>query len=256
MKMLILGMVLTMAFCLSVPTIIDAKGSRGGHGGGHAGGHAAGGPGGHSSGQARGTSTSTSHGAPVTRAGGTAPTTVAPAPPTTRVRHGEPVVGTAVPRPATSSPLGTRPLLVPPYRFRPSVGTLGFGGFGLYSYYDPFRSSLMMYGYPGYLYGYTPAWPFPPALAPYGYAPYPIDAEGITGGLRLKIEPKEAQVYVDGYYAGIVDDFNGHFQRLKLIPGPHHVEVRALGYEPLTFEIRIEAFHTTEYRGTLQRAPQ
>jgi PEGA domain-containing protein len=99
-------------------------------------------------------------------------------------------------------------------------------------------------------------WPFLDYPAPDGYAPYPFDTEGITGGLRLKVEPKEAQVYVDGYYAGIVDDFNGHFQRLKLIPGLYHLEIRASGYQPLVFEIRVEAFETTEYRGTLQRLPR
>jgi hypothetical protein len=61
-------------------------------------------------------------------------------------------------------------------------------------------------------------------------------------------------VYVDGYYAGIVDDFNGHFQHLDLTPGPHHVEVREPGYLPLDFDVSIEAHHTTQYRGTMQRS--
>jgi hypothetical protein len=56
---------------------------------------------------------------------------------------------------------------------------------------------------------------------------------------------------VDGYYAGIVDNFNGHFQRLTLTPGPHHVEVRAPGHQPLEFDVIIEARRTIEYEGTL-----
>ena len=94
---------------------------------------------------------------------------------------------------------------------------------------------------------------YDPSWAGYGYAPDPFDANGPTGGLRLKVEPKDAEVYVDGYYAGIVDDFDGLFQHLTLVPGPHRVEVRAPGYLTLVFDVSIQAHHTTEYRGALQR---
>ena len=39
-----------------------------------------------------------------------------------------------------------------------------------------------------------------------------------TGGLRLKVKPRDAQVLVDGYFVGTVDDFDGVFQRLDLPP--------------------------------------
>ena len=44
---------------------------------------------------------------------------------------------------------------------------------------------------------------------------------------------------MDGYYAGAVDDFDGTFQKLKLEPGPHRIEIRLEGYETLSFEVRI-----------------
>ena len=94
-------------------------------------------------------------------------------------------------------------------------------------------------GYPSGGYGY------PPSV----YA-YPGDGE-----LRLKIRPREAQVFVDGYYAGIVDDFDGFFQRLHLEIGPHRIEVRAPGYETLTFDVQIRFDHTTKYEGDLRRLP-
>ncbi len=34
-------------------------------------------------------------------------------------------------------------------------------------------------------------------------------------------------MYVDGYYVGRVDDFDGLFQRLHLASGPHRLEIRA-----------------------------
>ena len=45
------------------------------------------------------------------------------------------------------------------------------------------------------------------------------------------VTPREAQVYVDGYYAGIVDDGNyGVFQRLHLPPGEHEIVLYMDGY--------------------------
>ena len=39
------------------------------------------------------------------------------------------------------------------------------------------------------------------------------------GDVRLQVRPRGAAVYVDGYYAGVVDDFDGVFQRLTLVVG-------------------------------------
>jgi hypothetical protein len=112
--------------------------------------------------------------------------------------------------------------------------------------YDPFWSGYS-YGYRGsYAYGLTGTYP---GYSAYGSAPDPFDARGPRGGLRLRIQPKDAEVFVDGYYAGVVDEFDGHFQPLDLVPGPHHVEVYAPGYEPLKFDVNIQPHHTTKYQG-------
>jgi hypothetical protein len=68
-----------------------------------------------------------------------------------------------------------------------------------------------------------------PAPFPYGYPPgiYPHDS---AVSLRLQVTPREASVFVDGYAAGIVDDYDGTFQRLRLVPGPHEVLVYHPGY--------------------------
>jgi hypothetical protein len=39
--------------------------------------------------------------------------------------------------------------------------------------------------------------------------------------------PRHAEVFIDGYYAGLVDDFDGIFQSLKLESGPYGVEIVA-----------------------------
>jgi hypothetical protein len=34
--------------------------------------------------------------------------------------------------------------------------------------------------------------------------------------LQLQVTPRETEVFVDGYFAGRVDDFDGRFQRLPI----------------------------------------
>ena len=70
-----------------------------------------------------------------------------------------------------------------------------------------------------------------------GYDREPRD----TGSLRLKIKPRQAQVYVDGYLVGDVDSFDGAFQKLGIESGGHRVELKADGYEPLQFDVLITA---------------
>ncbi len=50
------------------------------------------------------------------------------------------------------------------------------------------------------------------------------------GALRLRVTPKDAEVFVDGYLMGIVDDFDGAFQRLHVEAGPHTLEVYRSGF--------------------------
>src|SRR5436305_1409172 len=154
-------------------------------------------------------------------------------PPGARPRDGAPVVGTAVPR--TSAPTsGGVGVYVPGY----------YGG-----YYDPWWYGAGAYGGYGYYGGYYDPW----------YGAYPDSTPQVAntyhdeGSLRLKIKPREAEVYVDGYYVGIVDDFDGIFQRLKIETGAHRVEIRAPGYEPLTFDVRISPDHSTTYQGELKK---
>jgi hypothetical protein len=108
---------------------------------------------------------------------------------------------------------------------------------------------------------YTPFSPY--AYGPYGYplgvatqqpaaVPIPVIARG---GLRLESSPGFAQVYVDGYYAGLVDDFGITGHALDLDEGAHRLELRAEGYATLAFDVRISANQTTRYRGNLQKLP-
>ncbi len=137
------------------------------------------------------------------------------------------------------------PQLYGTHFFFPTLRVFVGGHFGGYYdpyyynpfWYDPYRYDPYYYRYRGY------------GQHGYGYSSF------LLGSLRLKVRPRYAEVYVDGYYVGRVDDFDGIFQRLDLEEGPHTIEVREPGYEPLTFEVLIIPGQTVTYEGDLRRFP-
>lgn len=164
---------------------------------------------------------------------------------TERDRDGRQTFGTAVPR-----------------RFPPSYG--GGGGWSRPYWYYPyyplsygfFWDPWWGYGSPWGGYGYGGHYGGGSYYGGgYGYGRYHGPGYEAYGGLRLKLKPKEAEVFVDGYFAGIVDDFDGAFQQLNLDVGPHRIEVRHPGHEPLTFEIRTQPDEKITYKGTLKPLP-
>jgi hypothetical protein len=104
-----------------------------------------------------------------------------------------------------------------------SVVVVGRG----YYWADPFWYG---FGYPYFGYQY-PIGLYPPYR---GY--YRLDP---GSAIRLEVSPKEAEVYVDGYYAGVVDDFDGVFQRLAIEPGEHEVTLYRDGYRTVHQRIYV-----------------
>lgn len=145
-----------------------------------------------------------------------------------RPRGDKAAVGAATER--RSIPPGNGSTIVVPGRrpyYHEGFYPWGYGGFGLGAYWD------------GY---YEPWYPYYPTA----------DIVGWDGRLRLKVKPVEAEVFVDGYYAGRVDDFDGLFQRLHVETGPHRIEIREEGYEPLIFDVRVLPDRTITYEGELK----
>ena len=186
-----------------------------------------------------------------------------------RPRDGRPAVGTAVDR-RVATPGHGGGVYYPgviydpyyayyynPYYYGPAYSSYwspyGYG-FGLgYFAYDPF----LFGGYGSYSGAY--------GNGGYGYDPYQGGGGGSYGGssgsgyrgvgsLRLKVKPSDAQVYVDGYYMGVVDSFDGSFQKLTIEEGAHKVEVKADGYKPVQFDVMVVPGETVTYKGELPRA--
>jgi hypothetical protein len=117
-------------------------------------------------------------------------------------------------------------------------GSLGFSNFGFYTAF-------------GTSYPYAPY----AAYAPYApYSPWQIAGSDI-GGVRLKIRPRDAQVFVDGYYAGLVDDFDGTFQSLRLEQGGHKIEIHMPGYEDLELDVHVQPGRTLTLQEQMRPRP-
>jgi hypothetical protein len=164
-------------------------------------------------------------------------------PSTNRPRGDNPVTGVAVERRIPS----VRPGDVY-YIYRPYYNPYGFYGpgfgYGLgYLYYDPFWYGG--YGYDPYGYGYGGSGGY--YYGSGGYSQTYRDA----GSMRLKVKPRDAQVYVDGYFVGVVDSFDGVFQKLTLDGGNHRIEIKADGFEPVALDVLITPGETVTYKGEL-----
>src|SRR5688572_5943162 len=61
-----------------------------------------------------------------------------------------------------------------------------------------------------------------------------------------------AQVFVDGYYVGVAEEFGPGGRAINLDAGTHQVELRAAGYDTLTFNVAIESNNIVRYRGEMQ----
>jgi hypothetical protein len=150
-------------------------------------------------------------------------------------------------RPYVAQPYVVQPYIVQPYvsrsYVRPYVRRSYVVPYGYRPYgYRPGWSLNLYFGAPR-VYGYRAYSPAPPA---YGY--YAIPAGLAYGSLRIIDAPRDAQVFVDGYYAGVVDDYDGVFQHLNLEVGSHHIEIEAEGYPLIEFDVRIQPGQSITYR--------
>ena len=209
------------ATALTVDAGAQSRGGRsgGGSGGGHSAGRAPSGGGQRPSGQAAprgGATAGTTHGGSYAVRGGPLPSRYYP-----NYSYGH----------------------YPAYGYR--GGYYGYYGYrGYYPYYPyygyPGFSVSLGFGYP-YAYGYY-GYGYPYAYAAPGYPVYGtaevVPGGSAYGGVRVQGAPRNAEVYVDGTYAGVVDDYDGVFQRLDLQSGSHEIEIRTSG-RPLVYDVNV-----------------
>ena len=148
----------------------------------------------------------------------------------------------AVARPLPSRPVGHVGVYGGPVVYRPYYANpYWYGGFygGFYTYPFYFGVGFPCCGYAPYAYGY----PY------YPYWGYPYD---ISASLRLQVNPRDAEVFVDGYYAGTVDDFDGTFQRLHVGPGEHDLELFMPGHRSYQQKVYLQPGKTFSVRHEME----
>jgi hypothetical protein len=135
----------------------------------------------------------------------------------------------------SGSPIGYAPWLI--------SGSIGYSNFGFYGGGPgPYAVGPYYYPYNGYGYGSYP------------YSPWQAGGYDI-GGIRLKIRPRDAQVFVDGYYAGLVDDFDGTFQSLRLEAGGHKIEIHMPGFQDFELDVHVQPGRTITLDQDLRLRP-
>lgn len=82
--------------------------------------------------------------------------------------------------------------------------------------------------------------------------PGPSVPQSARGHLQLEVEPKNAQVYIDGFYVGTVADAGQTPGGLSVAAGWHRLQFRAPGFETPAINLTIEANRTLNYQGALK----
>lgn len=126
-----------------------------------------------------------------------------------------------------------------------------FGGFGHFGFFPRFYGSI------AFTWGTPFFWGFPfdywPYYGYYGYgwdAPYSYpgydrgSSRDDQGALDLDLSPSDTQVYLNGEYIGVVDDFDGWPQYLWLDPGTYDIVFYHDGFKTLARQVTV-------YRGVV-----
>ena len=100
-----------------------------------------------------------------------------------------------------------------------------------YPRYYPYFFSSYWWGYPGYYYG-----------SPYAYRSYrESDIPGADmGALDMDVRPEEAEIYINGEYVGIADQFDGFPRYLWLEEGTYRVVLYREGYRTTAREFDVK----------------
>lgn len=156
-------------------------------------------------------------------------------------------------------PMGLGPVTRPPSildafrgdRVPPRGGTRGDGVRGN-RHGSGARSALVFIP----AFGFGLGWPYvPDTLLPGTAVPTPPSTPPpqyvATGRLHITLQSGgDPQIYVDGYYVGMMSDLGGD---LTLEAGAHTLELREEGYETLHVDVNIAASASITYRGTMKR---
>jgi hypothetical protein len=125
---------------------------------------------------------------------------------------------------------------------------------GARSYYSPYYYSPFWPYYGGFYHGFYNPFFLGGYYGQFGY-PYPYYgrwAYDNTGAARLQVTPRNTKVYVDGYFVGTVDDFDGALQRLNVEAGEHELQLYLEGHRTFTQKVLLVRGRTLRIAHVMQ----
>lgn len=124
---------------------------------------------------------------------------------------------------------------------RPVVVSAGF----YRPFYGPFFGHPFMWG--GMWGG--PMW------SPFWGGPWMFPMGPQPGEARLQVSPKDTEVYLDGRLVGVVDDFDGFTQRLRVPPGEYVLTLYRDGTRPWQRPVLLAQGSTLKIQHTMEPLP-
>jgi hypothetical protein len=61
----------------------------------------------------------------------------------------------------------------------------------------------------------------------------------VTSEVKLKVTPERAAVFVDGNFAGYVQQFTGVGRGMLVSPGAHHIKIALAGYQEFNTDVNL-----------------
>lgn len=107
---------------------------------------------------------------------------------------------------------------------------------------------------PSFYWG-SPLWWGAWGPSPWGFWPYVDPAyvrSQLTSAVRVQVRPPETEVFVDGYFAGTADQFDGMFQRLRVAPGQHVLELYLAGHQSVRQDLLLAPGDSYKVQYTMQ----
>ena len=140
----------------------------------------------------------------------------------------------------------------PYYAFHRNV-SIGFGLWAGYPFAYPYAFHNPYYGsyYPYYSNNLSPSGSMSADV--YASRSDVVRDQTNMGGVSFEITPNDAELFVDNVYVGTVGEFTSTTQPLGVAAGHHHVEIRAAGYQTISFDVDIIAGQVLPYQGSLER---
>jgi hypothetical protein len=81
----------------------------------------------------------------------------------------------------------------------------------------------------------------------------------VTGEIKLEVTPERAAVFVDGHFAGTINQFRGAGRAMLVAPGKHHIKIDLVGYQTFETDVTLLAKQKITVKtdlapGTVQQA--